>query len=172
MVVNTYVKRTKRDSNFVYTYQKVNRTMKESELRVQLCKDKEIPYVAKKLDNPQKISELMFNLFEINYLADEYLYLLSFDSQTNLLGIMEIAHGSVNLCISEPREVYQAALLMNATSIVLLHNHPSGDCKPSSEDIKNKEAIKKAGELLNVRLLDYIILGENEYYSAVERNEM
>ena len=172
MVVNTYVKRTKVETNYAHTYRKMSEKEDANSLRVQLCKDKMIPYMANKLDEPQKIAELMFNLFEINYLADEYMYLLGFDSKANLLGIMEIAHGTVNECIASPREIFQAALLMNASFVVLLHNHPSGECTPSSDDMKSKERIQKAGELLNVRLLDYIVLGRNEYYSASERNEM
>lgn len=170
--MNTYVKRVREDSDFMYVYRKTCERDKESDGRVRLCKDREIPYVAKNLSSPQKVAELMFQLFEINQLADEYSYVLGFDAKGNLLGIMETSHGTVDTCICAPREIYQAALLMNASRIIVLHTHPSGSCEPSKLDLKNKETMKKAGELLHVPLLDYIILGRNEYYSAAEVQEI
>ena len=71
----------------------------------------------------------------------------------------EVSKGSLNASIVEPREVFKEAIAASAASVVLAHNHPSGDPTPSSEDIAITKRLVKAGELLNIAVLDHIILG-------------
>jgi DNA repair protein RadC len=72
----------------------------------------------------------------------------------------EVSRGSLNASIVEPREVFKDAIAASAASMVLVHNHPSGDPTPSSEDISITKRLVKAGELLNIAVLDHIILGQ------------
>ncbi len=72
----------------------------------------------------------------------------------------EISRGSLNASIVEPREVFKDAIAASAASMILVHNHPSGDPTPSSEDISITKRLVKAGELLNIAVLDHIILGQ------------
>lgn len=81
-----------------------------------------------------------------------------------------IAHiGSLNASIVHPREVYQAAILSNAASIIVAHQHPSGDPTPSSEDIQVTKRLKQAGEIIGIELLDHIICGDNRHVSLKDK---
>lgn len=75
------------------------------------------------------------------------------------ININTVSVGSLDASIVHPREVFKSAILSNAESIILLHNHPSGSLQPSSEDLKITERLKKAGEILGIELLDHIIVG-------------
>lgn len=85
------------------------------------------------------------------------------------MGIFELSHGTVNSSLITPREVYMKALLCGASTIVLAHNHPSGDPTPSELDINAMERIKDAGDILAIPLMDFIVCGDNCYYSAKEQ---
>jgi len=111
------------------------------------------------LNSPQKIAELMTAFFDMENRAEEYLYMISLDTKSHPLGFFEVSHGTVNASIVSPRSVFIRALLSGATSIILCHNHPSGDCTPSKEDALLTKRIKEGGELLGVELLDHVIIG-------------
>ena len=71
-----------------------------------------------------------------------------------------------------PREVFKPAIAESAHSIILIHNHPSGDCKPSRKDIVVTRKIKEAGDLLEIKLIDHVIIGKNSYYSFKEQDRI
>ena len=93
---------------------------------------------------------------------------MCFNSKCRLLGIFEISHGTVNMSVCSPREIFQKALLCNAVSIILAHNHPSGDTTPSNHDIDFTERVSEAGKMIGVDLADSIIVGDGTYYSMTE----
>ena len=95
--------------------------------------------------------------------------LLLLNTKTTLIGETIISKGTVNAAIISPRELFIEALQKGAVSIILLHNHPSGDPTPSKEDIIITKQIQGAGELLGVNLLDHIIIGNNCYVSMREK---
>ena len=97
------------------------------------------------------------------YLAEtdrEHLLVLTVDTRNRLIGINTVSVGSLNSSLGHPREIFKAAILQNAAAIILAHNHPSGDPTPSSEDRALTERIKQASELLGIRLLDHIVVGD------------
>ena len=96
------------------------------------------------------------------------MYMLCLNTKLRLNGIFEVSHGNVNSSICSSREIFQKALLGNAVSIILIHNHPSGDCTPSREDIKVTEKLKEAGKIVGVEVLDHIIIGQS-YCSLKEK---
>lgn len=67
-----------------------------------------------------------------------------------------------------PREVFKAAILANAAALILVHNHPSGDPEPSAEDRAITERLKQAGELLGIRVLDHVVIGDDKFRSFAE----
>ena len=99
----------------------------------------------------------------------EHLLLSMYDSNSRLLGEELISVGTCNASLISPREVYVQALSNQAVYVILLHNHPSGDPRPSEEDILVTDRIKKCGELLDIPLMDHIIVGDNCYYSFHEQ---
>ena len=119
------------------------------------------------LTTPTEISNMMKEVFRLDKKAEEYVYMIAFNTKCKPIGIFEISHGTVNACLCNPREIFIRALLVGASSIVMVHNHPSGDCTPSSTDIKCHKRIKSCSDILNVQLLDNVIIGDR-YYSFKE----
>ena len=118
------------------------------------------------LTSPESITSMMNQLFRLNYQAEEYVYLLCFDSAMHPLGVFEVSHGAFNYASVGIREVFSKALLLCSTSIVLVHNHPSGRINPSDDDKKLLQNLKDASNLLGVSLVDFIIVGGDEFFSA------
>ncbi len=98
--------------------------------------------------------------------SEEYIYMLCLDTRCRLIAVIEISHGSVDVSVISPREVYQKALLANAVNIILIHNHPSGDSEPSSNDIATTKRIEETGTLVGIHLLDHVIVAEENCYSV------
>ena len=102
---------------------------------------------------------------QLKYSQKECLMLLVLDSKNRIISEEILSVGNINTSIADPREVYLKALKKNGVSVILLHNHPSGDPSPSLDDIKTTERIAKAGELIGIALKDHIIIGEDSYVS-------
>ncbi len=99
----------------------------------------------------------------------EYFLILLLDGKNRILREVQISEGSLNQSIVHPREVFNPAVRESAAAVILVHNHPSGDPTPSREDLEISKRLKEAGELLGIRVLDHIIVGDNAYVSFVER---
>ena len=95
--------------------------------------------------------------------------LMCFNTKQVLVREALLSRGTVNASMITPREVFLEALKCRAVNIILLHNHPSGNPSPSGDDIRFTENIKKAGEMIGIRLIDHIIIGDNSYISLKER---
>ncbi len=87
------------------------------------------------------------------------------NSKNRVLRLVEISTGGLEASVVKPREVFRIALEESASRVIVAHNHPSGDPEPSSEDIAITVALKRAGELLGVELLDHLIVGDGRYVS-------
>ena len=106
---------------------------------------------------------------DLRHEKQEHMKLLMLNSKSMLIGESDISKGTVNASLITPRELFIEALQKNAVTIVIMHNHPSGDPVPSQEDIYTTNRIKKAGELIGIELLDHIIIGNNCYISFREQ---
>lgn len=104
---------------------------------------------------------------QLKYQQKECLVLVILDSKNRILADEMLSVGTINTSIADPREIFQTALKRNGVSIILLHNHPSGDPTPSREDILTTERIAKAGALLGIPLNDHIIIGQDSYISLL-----
>lgn len=98
----------------------------------------------------------------------ETFWTLYLDSQHRVTGIEEVAIGTLNAAIVHPREVYKGPLLANAASIVVGHNHPSGDLEPSQDDLRLTDRLYDVGEMIGIHLLDHLIVGGGNYNSLRE----
>ena len=94
---------------------------------------------------------------------------LHLDGKNRIIVMDLVSIGSLNQSIVHPREVFKTALLSNAAAIILVHQHPTGDPSPSTEDIAITRRLKEAGEIMGIKILDHIIVGDGEYLSFVER---
>lgn len=112
------------------------------------------------------------NLKDISFFEEERFIIVLLDTKNKVITHVEISKGIINASIVHPREVFAPAIRMKANSIICCHNHPSGDPTPSSEDISITNRLRDVGELLGIRLLDHIIIGDNQFYSMKERGMM
>lgn len=119
------------------------------------------PELDNMMNSPEQVVKLAKGYLRMHEQTEEYMYMLCLNSKLKLNGLFEISHGNVNSSIVGTREVFQKALLGNAVSIILMHNHPSGDCTPSREDIKVTERLVEAGKIIGIEVLDHIIIGKN-----------
>lgn len=127
------------------------------------------PEVDRKMNSPEKAALLGRHFLRLHEQTEEYLYMICMNVQLEMTSVFELSHGNVNSSIVSVREMFQKALLANAVSIIVMHNHPSGDPSPSREDVKVTERMVKAGELLGVQVLDHIIIGRPGYSSLKEK---
>lgn len=103
-----------------------------------------------------------------DYRKEVFLALL-LDSKNRLIREVQISEGSLNASIVHPREVFAPVLRESASAVLFVHNHPSGDPTPSREDVEITERLKQIGELMGVRVLDHVIVGNGSYVSLADR---
>lgn len=118
-------------------------------------------------DQPGTIAD--YYMESLRHEKKEHFVVCMFDSKFHFLGDWILSIGSVNASLVSPREVFIQALQAQAVSIVLLHNHPSGQPQPSREDERITARIAECGRLLQIQLADHIIIGDNKYYSFREK---
>jgi DNA repair protein RadC len=90
------------------------------------------------------------------------------DGKNQVLGFHVVSVGSLTASLVHPREVYKAAILANAAAIVVVHGHPSGNPEPSAEDREITGRLKQAGDLLGIKLLDHVVIGDGRYVSFAD----
>lgn len=126
---------------------------------------------SRKLFTAVALAKMWFKL-NIASLESEQFMALWLDSQHRLIHAETVSKGTIDSAAIYPREVVKSALKYNATAVVFGHNHPSGVAEPSAADIAITNKLKKALELIDVRTLDHIIVGENEAVSMAERGHL
>jgi DNA repair protein RadC len=100
----------------------------------------------------------------------EHFKALLLNTKNEVLKVVDVSKGTVDGTLASPRDVFRQAVRENATFVIVAHNHPSGDPEPSSQDIALTEELAKAGDLLNVKLLDHVIFGDGKVISLKERH--
>lgn len=129
-----------------------------------------IEYKNNIMNEPEKIDDLFRNEYKLSVLAEEKFYMIALNTKGKVLGVFELANGTVNYCLINIRGLLIRALLIGAVNIITIHNHPSGDTTPSKEDINCSKRIKEACSLVQLNLIDNIIIGNESYLSFKEEN--
>ena len=106
---------------------------------------------------------------DMRHLRKEQFYIMLFDTKQKLIRDVLISKGTVNTSLASPREIFIQALKYEAVSLILVHNHPSGDPSPSKQDIALTQKVLEAGSLIGIGLLDHVVIGEHSYVSMKER---
>jgi DNA repair protein RadC len=107
--------------------------------------------------------------FAMNALEQEELWVILLDVRNRVLDIVDVYKGSVNSSHVRVGEMFKAAIRRNAVSIIIAHNHPSGDPSPSPDDVAVTRAFINAGKLLDIEVLDHLVIGGNRFISMKER---
>lgn len=121
----------------------------------------------RQINNSQNAFELMKNNF--NPLCEEF-WLITLNAQLYTINTTLISRGTLNFCLVHPRDVFRCAVRDNAFSLILAHNHPSKELKPSSQDIKLTKRLVKIAQLIEVPIIDHIIFTNEFYFSFKENN--
>lgn len=119
-----------------------------------------------------KSTEIAFEYFK-NIFEDkkqEYFYCIYLDNKKKVIETKLLFMGTLNQSIVHPREVFKEAYLLSASSIICIHNHPSGNVQPSREDIELTKRLSSIGMLMGIKLVDHLIIGSDEYFSFLENN--
>lgn len=120
----------------------------------------------KKITSPLDVVE--FFMAEMEHLKKEHFKIVMLDTKNQIIATEEVSVGNLNSSIVHPREVYKEAIKRSSASIILVHNHPSGDPTPSKEDINITRRLVECGELLGIRVLDHVIIGKKRHISLKE----
>lgn len=136
---------------------------------LKLVKEKAAEYDAPKyVKTSEDVVRVCKEVLGLHEKAEESLVCLDLNTKSAVIAIRVVSVGTINSSLVHPREVFKGALMSNANSIIIAHNHPSGETEPSvSDHIVTKELLK-AGDLLQVKLLDHLIIGQDSYYSYLD----
>ena len=120
-----------------------------------------------KVTCPGDLAELLYN--EFGYNNQEVLKLIMLNTKNMIIGMKDVFKGSLNSSIVHPREIFSEALKRNSASIIVCHNHPSGDPTPSKEDVNITLRLVECSKIMGIDLIDHIIIGSNKYISLKEK---
>ena len=137
---------------------------------IQLIKEKSLSYETKRINCPQDA----YNIAEgfLSGVDREHFIVMCLDTKNNVTALNTVSIGTLNSSLVHPREVFKAAILANSASVILVHNHPTGDPTPSREDREVTKRLCEAGKIMGIEVLDHIIIGDNRHISLKEQGDM
>ena len=136
-------------------------------VRIQMVKELSMEYRGKPITNPKDASDMVKEF--LGKRDRECFGVICADTKNQPTHISIVSIGSLNSSIVHPREVFKPAILSNAASIIIFHNHPSGNVEPSQSDLEITKRIAEASHIININLLDHIIVGDESYLSMKEK---
>ncbi len=122
----------------------------------------------KSIKSPQDVVNIFID--DMRYLEKEYFKVVFLNTKNEIISYETISIGSLNASIVHPREVFNRAIKKSSASLILVHNHPSGNPNPSKEDINITKRLIEAGNIIGIEILDHIIIGDGIYYSLKENS--
>ena len=134
---------------------------------VKLVKEKDSHYASRNIKNPEELASVVRNFLKD---SDREVFLtINFSTRNTINSIHIVSMGTAESSLVHPREVFKVAILSNASSIALAHNHPSGNPDPSQDDLQITKKLVQAGEILNIKVIDHIIIADDQYLSFAEK---
>lgn len=115
-----------------------------------------------KANSPEDIIDFATKVIRMYEYPEERFVAISVNNGLDIIGYTDASIGTINHTLANPREVFRTAIVQNASGIILAHNHPSGCCDPSQEDLDVTKRMIGAGEILGIPVLDHIIVGEKD----------
>ncbi|AIY85360.1 radC-like JAB domain protein (plasmid) [Clostridium baratii str. Sullivan] len=129
---------------------------------LQLVKETSAKYeIENKISSPNDIVKVLSGVLNLEKQTEEVLVLATLNTQNVVTGLFEVSRGTINSSLVSPREIFKRAILNNASSIILAHNHPGNDSEASINDIEVTKKIAECSELLGIKLLDHVIVYED-----------
>ena len=134
---------------------------------IKMVKESSFLYQTRTISSPNDAYEMIRE--QLEGLDREQFMIACLNTKNEPTNISVVAAGTLNKAIVHPREVFKTAILSNAASIMAFHNHPSGETTPSQQDIQLTNRLYEAGELLGIKLLDHLIIGDGTFTSLKEK---
>lgn len=127
----------------------------------------QITKYGEKIESP----ETVFNIFkkEIGGKKKESFYIISLTTRNNLISVDKVSTGTLSASLAHPREVFISAIKNSASSVIIVHNHPSGDSQPSEDDLEITKRLVEAGKILGIDVVDHIIISKDNYFSFKDK---
>lgn len=132
---------------------------------LRMVREESFTYKPATIISPESAFALLESAFDLSNQPEEVVALIALDTRNVVAGLFIVSRGTVNSSLVHPREVFKRALLCNASSIIIAHNHPGGSLIPSSDDKAITQRIKEAGRIVGVSLSDSLIIARGRYYS-------
>ena len=134
---------------------------------IKMVKESSFLYQTRQILSPNDAYEMIKE--QLEGLDREQFIIACLNTKNEPTNISVVSVGSLNKAIVHPREVFKTAILSNAASVMAFHNHPSGETTPSQQDIQLTKRLYEAGELLGIKLLDHLIIGDGSFTSLKEK---
>ena len=134
---------------------------------IKMVKESSFLYQTRTISSPKDAYEMIKD--QLQDLDREQFIIACLNTKNEPTNISVVAVGTINKAIVHPREVFKTAILSNAANVIAFHNHPSGDTEPSQQDIQLTNRLYEAGELLGIKLLDHLIIGDGTFTSLKEK---
>ncbi|MCU7202828.1 JAB domain-containing protein [Turicibacter sanguinis] len=144
-----------------------NVTKRINIVSIKMVKESSFLYQTRQILSPKDAYEMIKE--QLEGLDREQFIIACLNTKNEPTNITVVSVGSLNKAIVHPREVFKTAILSNAASIMAFHNHPSGETTPSQQDIQLTNRLYEAGELLGIKLLDHLIIGDGTFTSLKEK---
>ena len=144
-----------------------NVTKRNNIVTIKMVKESSFLYQTRQILSPNDAYEMIKE--QLEGLDREQFIIACLNTKNEPTNISVVSVGSLNKAIVHPREVFKTAILSNAASIMAFHNHPSGDTTPSDQDIQLTNRLYEAGELLGIKVLDHLIIGDGSFTSLKEK---
>ncbi len=133
---------------------------------------KQLPKNRQKVVNSRDANDVFRKIWSKQLDIREEMYVLFLNRKNMVLGYHILSMGGITGTIADRRLLFAVALNSLATSIIIAHNHPSGQLKPSIEDVELTKIISETGKIMNIKLLDHLIIGRNAFYSFADEGEL
>lgn len=141
-------------------------------MKVKMVKEASLDYDYVQQIECASMAYELFLQFGLSEQAEETLCMACLNARSVVIGLHEVARGSLTVAPVQPRDVFKRALLNNAACIIIAHNHPTGELTPSSQDKELTKKLKSAGDIMGIKLLDHLIVSPRGFYSFAAEGQL
>lgn len=141
--------------------------MKFNKIKLQLVKEKNFDYNSRTIKSTVDIVKYINNIEELDKATEEQIILICLNVKNQIVAYTELAKGGIDYCYLDMKTIFKTVLLCNASKMILVHNHPSGNATASDKDIQLTNNVKQASKIMNVELLDHIVVANDNFVSCM-----
>lgn len=141
--------------------------MKFSKIKLQMLKEQNFEYNSEVIKSTIDIVKYINNIEELERATEESTILICLDVANQIVAYSEVAKGGINYCMLDLKTIFKTVLLSNASKFILLHNHPSGMARISSQDRDVTEKIKKSAKIMDIQFIDHVVVAGNDFVSCM-----